>query len=58
MALLLFTVFLWAATIAMGVLAYRKNDGTFSAGIQGCRPRKPAYRTEDLHRHFRIRFHC
>lgn len=34
MALVLFTLFLWTATVAMGALAYRKGDGTFSAGFR------------------------
>jgi len=34
MALVIFTVFLWAATMGMGVLAHRKHDGTFIAGFR------------------------
>ncbi|MBD1545655.1 hypothetical protein [Roseibium aggregatum] len=34
MALVFFTIFLWTATVAMGVLAWRKDDGTFVAGFR------------------------
>jgi len=34
MALILFTVFLWGATTAFGVMAWRRHDGTFAAGIR------------------------
>jgi uncharacterized membrane protein YraQ (UPF0718 family) len=34
MALILFTVFLWSATAAFGVTAWRRGDGSFAAGIR------------------------
>ncbi|TYC51262.1 permease [Rhodobacterales bacterium] len=34
MALILFTVFLWATTILLGAIAWQKNDGTFTSGLR------------------------
>jgi len=34
MALILFTIFLWGATAVLGVLAFQRNDGTFTSGLK------------------------